>query len=51
MNFKHSGKKLRFNLFFTFSFILLSNFGYGQVKSWEGSYCNPNLRMGRGCES
>jgi tetratricopeptide (TPR) repeat protein len=41
MNFKHSWKKLCSVLFFTFSFILLSNFGYGQVRSREGSIVIP----------
>ena len=41
MNLTHSWKKLHSGLFFTFSFILLSNFGYGQVKSWEGDIVIP----------
>ncbi len=41
MNSRYSGKKLIFNLFFTLSFILLSKFGYGQVKGWEGSIVIP----------
>ncbi len=41
MNFRHSDKKLCFNLFLSFSFIMLSYTGYGQVKSWEGSIVIP----------
>src|SRR4030042_2909565 len=41
MNFKHSLKKLLFYMFLTFSFILLSNIGYSQVKSSEGTIVIP----------
>src|SRR4030042_1558378 len=44
MNFRHSDKKLCFNLFLSFSFIMLSYTGYGQVKSWEGSIVIPTYR-------
>lgn len=44
MNFKHSVKKLRFDLLFTFCLVLLSYTGYGQVKSWEGTIVIPTYR-------
>jgi tetratricopeptide (TPR) repeat protein len=44
MNLTHFSTKQRFNLLFAFSFVLLSNFGYGQVKSWEGTIIIPTYR-------
>jgi tetratricopeptide (TPR) repeat protein len=41
MDLKYSNEKLCFNLFVTFFLVLLSNFGYGQVKSWEGTIVIP----------
>lgn len=37
MNLNYSGKKSCIDLFVTIFLVLLSSFGYGQVKSWEGT--------------
>jgi hypothetical protein len=44
MKLSHSRTKQYYNVLFAFSFVLLSNFGYGQVKSWEGTIIIPTYR-------